>query len=194
MVIGFSQRNQTVSESEDPIFEIFQFSIGLATLRTAEREHAMTIRVQKSISTAIVEPLSSPTDPNFDAIFGNRDAPGQPIRQAVVLAPGTSTIPLLPAAIRNDFTPEDEECFTIRVFPDDVPGHRELFMCNEDSSSADNFFCEHTLCITDDDGEFYHIHQIFCIGFRCSPPMNFQGHLRLHLWRQPTLLMRMWVQ
>ena len=153
MIIGFTERMRTISEAEDPTMELFQIRIALATLRTAEREHAMTIRVQESSSTAIVEPLLSQTDPDFDAIFGNRDNPGQPIREAVVVQAEQSTIPSLISFIRNDFVPEDDECFTIRIFPDDVPGRRELFMCNEDSAGADNYFCQHTICIIDDDGE-----------------------------------------
>ena len=59
--------------------------------------------------------------------------------------------------IRNDFNPEGIECYTLRIFPVGVPGRRELFTCNEfeDGVGADNCFCEHTICIEDDDGEFF---------------------------------------
>ena len=64
------------------------------------------------------------------------------------------TIPPLTAFIRDDLRPENEECFTIRILPVDVLGRRELFSCNDDDSGADNYFCEHTICIEDDDGRF----------------------------------------
>ena len=155
MIIGFTERFRTISEAEDPTMKIFQITINLATLRTADREHAMTIRVQESSTNATVEPLSSPTNQSFDAIFGNRAGPDAPIIETVVVAPEQSKIPPLLATIRNDFVPEDDECFTIRIFPGvyDVPGRHELFMCNEDSAGADNYFCQHTICIIDDDGE-----------------------------------------
>ena len=155
MIIGFTQRTRTISEGEeDHAIELFQLQVNLTTLRTSERVHPMTIRVQWSSSTAIVEPLLVQTDPDFDAVFGSRDLPGRPIREAVVWAPGASTIPPLLVAIRNDFIPEEEECFTIRIFPDDHPhGYRDFFMCNGDSAGADSYFCQHTICITDDDGE-----------------------------------------
>ena len=185
-IIGFTQRNRTVSE-DDPAAELFQITIDLATQRTTEREHAMTIRVLESSGTAIVEPLLSQTNPNYDALFGSRDAPGEPVRQVVIVPPGASTIPPLLAVIRNNFRPEDVECFTLSIFPDDVPGRRELFMCNEDDCGMDNYFCRHTICITDHDGELH------CF-LLCSRWCILQNHFRLHLWRQPTLLMRVWVQ
>ena len=43
---------------------------------------------------------------------------------------------------------------SIRIFPVDIPGRRELFTCNEDVVGADNYFCEHTICIEDADGRF----------------------------------------
>ena len=59
------------------------------------------------------------------------------------------------ALIRNDIIPEEIECYTIRIFPVDVPGRCELFTCNEDNAGADSYFCEHTICIEDDDGKCY---------------------------------------
>ena len=64
------------------------------------------------------------------------------------------TIPPLTTFIRDDRRPEDEECFTISIVPVDVLGRRELFACNEDDSGEGNYFCQHTICIMDDDGRF----------------------------------------
>ena len=55
-------------------------------------------------------------------------------------------------AIRNDFRPEYEECYSIQISPIDL---KEVFMCDfVDTSSTPpmSFFCEHTICIEDDDG------------------------------------------
>ena len=60
--------------------------------------------------------------------------------------------------IRNDFEPEDEECFSIRIIPVHILGRFELFSCNEDDSDASNYFCETTICIEDDDGGFLKIY------------------------------------
>ena len=57
MVIGFTQRIRTVSESDAPEGEdIFTIEIPVATLRIAEKEHPMLFLLQESSSTAIVGP------------------------------------------------------------------------------------------------------------------------------------------
>ena len=156
MVIGFTQRVQTVCENETlPGEDFIPIEIDVATLRTVEREHPMVFRLQSG-GTAIVEPGGSLENPLLDAIFGTRDSSYSeaPIQEEFDLERLVAVIPSLPVDIRNDLKPEDEECFTIRIFPVDVPGRRELFDCNEDEDSATNFFCETTICICDDDGMF----------------------------------------
>ena len=66
------------------------------------------------------------------------------------------TIQPLITFIRNDFRVEDQECFTIRVFPLDIPGRLELFACNEDVVGATNYFCLTEVSIEDDDGMYLH--------------------------------------
>ena len=154
MVIGFTERIQTVCEDEAVLDQDFiPIEIGVATLRTAEQEHPMVFRLQPG-GTAIVEPGDSLEDPLLDAVFGTRDSSYSeaPIQEEFDLEPLLSVIPPRLVDIRNDLRSEDEECFTIRVFPVDVPGRRELFICNEDEDGATDFFCETTICICDDDG------------------------------------------
>ena len=152
MVIGFSQRIQTVCENEVlPGEDVTPIEIGVATLRTAEREHPMVFRLQSG-GTAIVEPRNDIQNQLFDALYGIKVVPDAPIQEEFDLERLVAVIPSLQADIRNDFRPEDEECFTIRIFPVDVPGRRKLFYCNEDEDAATNFFCETTICICDDDG------------------------------------------
>ena len=154
MVIGFTQRRQTVAESDVLEGEDFiDFEIPVATLITAEREHPMDFRLQSG-GTAIVEPRDDRTNLLLDAVFGSRaKVPTDPIEDFfILLPPPNDMLPPLIAEVRNDLRPEDEECFTIRIFPVDVPGRRELFVCYEDDDEQDNFFCETTICIEDDDG------------------------------------------
>ena len=133
--------------------DFFSTDIGVATLKTSEREHPMVFHLQ-SDGTAIVEPRGSQENPLLDAVFGIRDAFDDyaPIQEEFDLERLVAVIPSLPVEIRDDLRPEDEDCFTIRIFPVDVPGRRELFDCNEDEDGATNFFCKTTICIKDDDG------------------------------------------
>ena len=151
MIIGFTERRRTVSEGgalsgEDS----FLLLIPLATLRTAEREHPMDIRLFGS--SAIVEPIGAVVNQLFDAIFGTRDNIHDPIEELFVLEALDDAVPSIITFIRDDLRPEDEDCFTLQVLPVDVSGRRELFTCNEDDSGAINYFCQTEICIKDDDG------------------------------------------
>ena len=111
MVVGFTQRIRTVSESDAPEGEdIFTIEIPVATLRIAEKEHPMLFRLQKSSSTAIVGPRGDlENNPLLDAAFGNRTEHGAPIHEEFDLQPLQATIPPLTVDIRDDLRPEDEE-------------------------------------------------------------------------------------
>ena len=192
MVIGFTQKIQTVCECDDPTLELLPINIEVAATTTAERDHPMIFRLQSG-GTATVEPIGSDENLFFDALFGTRAQPGAPIQEEFL-----AVIQSLPTDIRNDLRPEEEECFTIRIFPVDVPGRRELFSCNEDEdedgssgsgSGEANYFCATTICIEDDDGRVLTcmlVQKLFFYIIQC--------HLRLHLLRQHILLMRVWVQ
>ena len=152
MIIGFTQRTQRVSESMAQLGEeSFPLPIHVATLRTAEREYPMYFRLQVSSSSAIVEPIGAVVDPLYDATFGTRDTIDDPIEEFFVLEALQDTITLT-TFIRDDLRPEYEECFTIRITPGDIPGNKVLFSCYDDYYGEDNYFCEHTICIMDDDG------------------------------------------
>ena len=130
----------------------FPLQINVATLRVSERQYRMLYRVLSS-STATVVSLDFRDNLDYDARFGTVQA--DPIVQTDLLRPLRDFITPLPTAIRTDFVVEDEECYSIRLSPIDIPGLRELFMCDfVDTSSTPpmSFFCEHTICIEDDDG------------------------------------------
>ena len=155
MVIGFTQRVRTVCESDGQEGEdFFRIYIEVAILRLAERLHRMVFRLQAG-STAIVEPADDRRNPLLDVVFASRQEPDGPIDEVFYLRSLTATIRPQTAEIRNDLRPEEEECFTIRIFPIDVPGHRETFSCNENNSGEDNYFCEIKIYIKDDDGKLW---------------------------------------
>ena len=153
MVIRFSERRRTVSEGQVPGVDEFSLLIDVATLRVSEREHRILYRVLSS-STAAVVSLGFRDNLDYDARFGTVQA--DPIEEEDQLLPLRDFITPLPTAIRNDFVLEDEECYSIQISPIDTPGLRELFMCDfVDTSSTPpmSFFCEHTICIEDNDGK-----------------------------------------
>ena len=152
MVIGFTERRWTVSEGLFPDSDEFPLVIDVATLRVSEREHRMLYRVLSS-GTARVVSLDFRDNLDYDARYGTVQA--DPIEEEDRLLPLRDFITPLPTAIRNDFVLEDEECYSIRLSPIDIPGLRELFMCDfVDTTSTPpmSFFCAHTICIADDDG------------------------------------------
>ena len=142
-----------MSEGLVPGVDEFPLEIDVATLRVPEREHRMLYRVLSS-GTAIVALFAFFDNLDFDARFGGVQA--DPIEQRDQLLPGRDIINPLITAIRNDFIPEDEECYSIQISPIDIPGLRELFSCDfVDTSSTPpmSVFCEHTICIANDDGK-----------------------------------------
>ena len=155
MIIGFTQRSQTVSEGarDNPLgFDFNRLCINVATERTSERVHTIRFRYLESGSTAIVENNIVQRNPQFDALFGNED--NDPIEEIFELQPGESDIPCLVTSVRNDFRPETDECYTIGIFPVDDVGYRELLSCNGDEEDPTDLFCLHTICILNDDGRF----------------------------------------
>ena len=152
MVIGFIEEIQYVAENEFPEVNAFLVLIELATLRVSEREHGMLFRLLGG-STATVVSFET-LFPGIDAHFGGVEA--DPIIEMDFLDPGVDTVRPRTTEIINDFIPEDEECFTIQIAPIDIPGLRELFMCDfvdMSTTPPTNYSCGHTICIKDDDSK-----------------------------------------
>ena len=162
MIIGFTERRRTVSEGIVPAgFDEFRLTYDVAALRTSERDHLMTFRLLEGSSTATVNTRHELVDIdvllNNDAVFGEIREENDPIEVSRSLPLGNTTLPQdLTTFIRGDFNVEDDECYTVRVFADNVQGVRQLFTCNSEAN-ATNYFCEHEICIIDDDGKVYHI-------------------------------------
>ena len=149
MIIGFDQRWQNVSENAGSL------SIHVSTMRTSERNHTVVFHYQKSSNTAVVRTFTQQDDPEYDALFGTRQkSPEGSVEEIQILTQHNSMIPPLLTAIRNDDRPEDRECYTISIITKDIEGVRELFTCKKDVGNPTDFFCDHTICIDDDDGQF----------------------------------------
>ena len=152
MVIGFTER-RTVSECAG--VDLFLLKINVSSLRPSERQYHMEFHIVESRTNATVETLV-PTSNIYDATFGFRANLDDPIEVTRDLPLGERTIsPLLQTAIRNDIIPEETECFTIRIWPVDLSGRHVLFDCNYGYLDVDSYFCEHTICIEDNDGRCF---------------------------------------
>ena len=84
---------------------------------------------------------------DFDAQFSSLE--GFPLTESRRLYRGDSYVHSLSITIRNDVIPEEEECFSIQINPAEFG----LFTCNRDGTNSTNYYCDHTICIEDDDGK-----------------------------------------
>ena len=152
MLIGFTERVQRVSESEVKPGEFISITINISASRMPEINHALSVRYQMIDSVAIVEPLLNYTDTQYDALFGFRES-SSIIQESIEVRAGQNSTSLnVMVMVYNDLIPEEDECFTIRIFSE-TP-HRQFFVCLGDI--ADSFFCEYTICIEDDDSKCTH--------------------------------------
>ena len=124
MVIGFTSRSQTVSEGDSLGADLFPITINITANRISERVHLFFLRYQEVTSSATVSSFDGFSDGFSDALFGKREV-GELLKLKTGLPPGeTSTS--YEVFIYNDFIPEEQECFSIRIIPVDVVGRREL--------------------------------------------------------------------
>ena len=156
MIIGFAERYVYINESSSiEGEEIFRISINVTSQITSEQVHMVQFRLQEGTTNATIEtdPPSSFDSREYDARFGKRAAPNEPIiDERDVEAGSQRLITELTTAVRDDFRSEGLECFTIRILSPDLITSREIFRCYEDGQNAKNFFCFQTICIIDNDG------------------------------------------
>ena len=156
MVIGFSQRSQTVSESQaPPNSDRFDTSLDMRAMIISEKEFIVNFNLLSASTNTEVQAanqvLKSP-----DALFGTRESATAEIsdtRTLNVLETIVGTPTPLFATIIDDFRPEGEESFTIEIrIPDS--DYRDYFECGKDAAipPPTGFFCRHTVYIVDDDG------------------------------------------
>ena len=149
MFVGFTERRTNISERTDVPVDAYRIAIEVSAERTSELIHTSTIYVVES-KTATVESFSSHSL-FYDALFGNIVVPDDPLQEVHLLRSGERRYQDIQLSIRNDFLIENEECFTLSISTRNDFGQEAL--CNaDDDSSASSYFCEHTICIEDDDG------------------------------------------
>ena len=150
MVIGFTLRSQTVSESQIPSGQSsFIVDIEVMSERASEVDYKFLVRHVDNVGDAAVtrEENVMLVTTGFDALFGF----GNPLEEMQVLAAGNQQLSVN-AVIIDDVHAEEEECFTLRIVVMDTGiGMHRNFTCNEFNNPVD-FFCLHTVCIEDDDG------------------------------------------
>ena len=149
--IGFTQRTRTISEADVPQgADILRTTLPVAVERAPKQRQVLVFRLIQSNAT-VVSWLS--IDLSYDALFGGSYDPEDPLVDARLISPGETALRSeVIVNIRNDFVIEEEECFTIGIFNEEL-SYSVPFTCN-DEDDATNFFCVQTICIEDDDGEY----------------------------------------
>ena len=137
------------------------FPIDVHSRVTSEVEYTIGFRYIQQGAGATVETddISDPIfDNDFDAKFGDRSNPnieGDHLETTRILQVGHFE-PLRPltTTIFSDVRLEGDECYIINIFIIDTVagGGRFNYDCNENEDNPDDFFCDHTVCILDDDG------------------------------------------
>ena len=165
MVIGFSQRSQTVSESDaPPMSDRFMTPLDVRAMIISEKEFRVNFILLSASTNTEVQPEFLRIS---DALFGTRASATAEIRDNRTLKVeetivGTPTP--LGATIINDFRPEGEESFTIEIrIPDS--GDRDNFECTKDGEvpPRGGFFCRHTIFIVDNDGQLIIVYKNWLI-------------------------------
>ena len=155
MFIGFTQRTQTVSESQaPPNSDRFMTPLDVRAMIISEKEFRVNfILLSASTNTEVQATnlvLKAP-----DALFGTRDNAGSDIMdtRSLVILNDTLHTPL-EATIIDDFRTEILEFFTIEIDILDSDD-RDNFECGKDAAipPPTGFFCQHTVYIVDDDGQ-----------------------------------------
>ena len=156
MIIGFTQRRQTVLEAHTPFPQAQSFPITVDVRAMVASEINYTVSYKTPASnvgrTANVADSSPANLLDHDALFGYFNPSTGDLEDIRHISNGS--IVQLTVIIVNDFNVELLECFTIEVFSPEVVGDRDRFECFDDDDNSDAFFCLHELCIEDDDGLF----------------------------------------
>ena len=157
MIIGFTQRRQTVSEADklfihDPSFEI---TIDVRSKLVSEINYNVSFEAPASNigRTANVGSNQTFNILGHDALFGTLNEITDDLEAMHLLINGSKILQTsLTVTIVDDFNPEPLECFTIDIASPDVAGDRDIYECFDDDDNKDSFFCLHEICIEDDDG------------------------------------------
>ena len=152
MTIGFTSNFTRISEARGSLTgeEEFPIELLITSPITSEIEYSVPVRVQEMRNATIIAANELGIISPFDAAFGARRE--GVIQRLTSLVSGQMRITLLPT-ISNDFNPEDDnKCFTLQIDKPDVGGVRAIFECDAVVNDT-QYYCSHTICIDDDDGE-----------------------------------------
>ena len=161
MIIGFTQRTQTVSEANRPFLRE-QITVDVRSMVVSEIDYNISFEAPASNigRTANVGDIQAANILDYDALFGVFNPSTDDLEDFRLLNNGSRglTIPLT-LTIVNDFYPEPMECFTIYLASPDVVGDHDIYYeCFDDNDNINSFFCQHQICIEDDDGLFSDIY------------------------------------
>ena len=155
MIIGFRTNRTTRRE------DFGEFHIDVHSKITSEVEYTIGFRHITVGAVATVETgdlFDLIFDEDFDARFGDRPNPNNardPLETTRILEVGRLE-PLRPlwTTIFSDLRDEGDECYIINIFIIDTvtSGGHVNYDCNENEDNPEDFFCDHTICILDDDG------------------------------------------
>ena len=155
MIIGFSQRSQTVIEMSTLLM------LNVHSLRLSELDYEVRLRHLSSCSTASIGKFMFPFSGPYDAYFGarkgsetNLNVSLDALEISVVMFSGSPA--RIPTIVTDDLLHEEDECYTIRILSPSI-GLHETYACNEDYDNPNDFFCLHTICIEDNDPTGLHI-------------------------------------
>ena len=137
------------------------FRIDIHSKITSEVKYTIGFRHirQGAVATVETDDFIDPIfDLDFDARFGDRSNPnseGDPLETTRILQVGhLEPVRPLRTTIFPDVRPEGNETYIISVFVIDTEtgGGRVNYDCNDNANNPDDFFCDHTVFILDDDG------------------------------------------
>ena len=159
MIIGFSQRRQTVSEADRTFIQdqSFPISVGVMSMITSEINYNISFEAFSGNmgQKASVGDIQQKDILDYDALFGEFNHSTGNLQVTSRMFSG-STFPNSPLTVTiiNDFTPEPQECFTmgIGIVIPDIVRSRDVYKCFNEEEDVDTFFCLHEICIEDDDG------------------------------------------
>ena len=174
MIIGFTQRRQTVSEDGGTHTQNQSFLISVDVMSMVQSDINYTVSFEAPATnvgrTASVGDNQAVNILDHDALFGYFNAATSNLEDLRLIINGSKNLStLLAITIVNDFHPEPIECFTIGIASPDVRGGDSvIYECFDDDDNMDSFFCLHEICIEDDDGLFSDNHLNVLLNYKYS--------------------------
>lgn len=151
MIIGFVKNIQTVPEARDDRFEEYILLIDVHSKITSERSWNFLYRlVDQPSGTNIAVVKSNVVGRPADVLYSNQLS--IPLEQSGFLDIEETDIYPVRATIINDVIPEEEECFTLTIArSSEYINLKTGLQCDD----ASGFYCQHKICIIDNDGKFH---------------------------------------